>query len=48
MAELIDAYADAKVTRNKYLCREMINQLEVALTDIYRRLDAAPDSDTMD
>lgn len=48
LAELIDAYADAKVTRNKYLCQEMINKLEDALTDIYNRLDAAPSSVSMD
>ena len=41
LAELIDAYADAKVSRNKFLCQEMINKLEDALSDLYGRLDKA-------
>lgn len=40
LAEIIDAYADARVTGNKYLCREMIGKLEGALTDLYKRLDS--------
>ncbi len=43
LAELIDAYADAKVSRNKYLCQEMIAKLEDALSELYARLDIGAD-----
>ena len=41
LAELIDAYADARVSGNKYLCKEMITRLEDALTKLYETLDAS-------
>lgn len=34
-AELIDAYADAKASKNKVLIKVMINQLEQALNLIF-------------
>ena len=33
-AELIDAYADAKATKNKVLVQTMIRQLELALDSL--------------
>ena len=35
-AELIDAYADAKATKNKVLVQTMIRQLELALDSLLR------------
>ena len=35
LAELIDAYADAKATKNKVLIQTMIRQLEVALDSMF-------------
>jgi len=34
-AQLIDAYADAKVTDNKILIKVMIGELEVALNQLF-------------
>lgn len=34
LAELIDAYADAKTSGNKYLVQSMIGQLESALNEV--------------
>ena len=34
-AELIDAYADAKATKNKVLVQTMIRQLELALDSLF-------------
>jgi len=34
-AELIDAYADAKASKNKVLIKVMINQLEQALNFVF-------------
>jgi hypothetical protein len=34
-ATLIDAYADAKVTGNKYLVDNMIAQIEKALNEVF-------------
>ena len=34
-AELIDAYADAKASKNKVLIKVMINQLEQALSFVF-------------
>lgn len=48
LAELIDAYADAKSTGNQYLCKGMITQLENALTELYARLDKAAPADNME
>ena len=48
LAELIDAYADAKISKNKFLCQEMINKLEEALSDLYARLDTIEESATLD
>lgn len=48
LAELIDAYADAKISRNKYLCQEMIDKLENALSDLYARLDTIEDCGTVE
>lgn len=41
LAELIDAYADAKISKNRYLCQEMIAKLEETLSDLYARLDTS-------
>ena len=35
LATLIDAYADAKASGNKYLSRVMIDQLEGALEELF-------------
>jgi hypothetical protein len=35
LAQLIDAYADAKSSGNKYLTKKMIEDLEVALDEIF-------------
>lgn len=35
LAELIDAYADAKATNNKVLIQTMIRQLEVTLDALF-------------
>ena len=35
LAELIDAYADAKATKNKVLVQTMIKQLELALDSLF-------------
>lgn len=43
LAELIDAYADARVSGNKYLCREMISKLEDSLTSIFNELNGLRD-----
>lgn len=48
LAELIDAYADARVTGNKYLCRQMIDKLEEALTALYEKLDSSTEGATLD
>lgn len=48
LAELIDAYADARVTGNKYLCKEMINRLEEALIRLYERLDTPSEGGTLE
>ena len=34
LAQLIDAYADSKASGNKYLVAKMIEELEVALTEV--------------
>lgn len=34
-AQLIDAYADAKVSENKILIKAMIGELEVALNELF-------------
>ena len=43
-AELIDAYADAKASKNKVLIKVMINQLEQALNFVFP--DAPNENDT--
>lgn len=35
LAQLIDGYADAKTSGNKYLIKKMIEELEVALNEIF-------------
>lgn len=35
LAQLIDAYADAKATGNAYLIKKMIDELEEVLTEIF-------------
>jgi hypothetical protein len=35
LAELIDAYADAKASKNRILVESMIEKLEVALNSIF-------------
>ena len=47
LAELIDAYADAKVSKNKFLCQEMITKLEDALSSLFARLDTPGDGATL-
>lgn len=43
LAALIDAYADAKASKNKILIQSMIEKLEQALIDIFPDApDAAP------
>lgn len=34
LAQLIDAYADSKASGNKYLVAKMIEELEMALTEV--------------
>jgi len=34
LAQLIDAYADSKASGNKYLVTKMIEELEMALTEV--------------
>lgn len=40
LAELIDAYADAKASNNKLLIQTMIKQLEVTLDALFQDKDA--------
>lgn len=42
LAELIDAYADAKASNNKLLVSTMIKQLEVTLNEIFKEQEPAP------
>jgi len=42
LAELIDAYADAKASNNKLLVQTMIRQLEVALNAIFKEQEPDP------
>jgi hypothetical protein len=42
LAELIDAYADAKASNNKLLVQTMIRQLEVTLDEIFKEQEPAP------
>lgn len=42
LAELIDAYADAKATKNKVLVQTMIKQLELALDSLFSSEEEAP------
>ena len=44
LAELIDAYADAKASKNKVLIATMIKQLEMALDEVFGATEA-PASD---
>ena len=45
LATLVDAYADAKASGNKYLVQSMIVQLEKVLSDIFGE-DGDSDSDS--
>lgn len=42
LAELIDAYADAKASNNKLLVSTMIKQLEVTLNELFKEQEPAP------
>tara|TARA_B100000902_G_C27267863_1_gene894615 strand:+ start:71 stop:259 length:189 start_codon:yes stop_codon:yes gene_type:complete len=42
LAELIDAYADAKASNNKLLIQTMIKQLEVTLDLIFKDQESEP------
>jgi hypothetical protein len=42
MASMIDAYADAKASGNKYLVQKMIEDLEMALNEVCGGTDMPP------
>ncbi len=42
LAELIDAYADAKASNNKLLVQTMIKQLEVTLDALFKEQEPVP------
>ena len=42
LAELIDAYADAKASNNKLLVQTMIKQLEVTLDVLFKEQEPTP------
>jgi len=42
LASMIDAYADAKASGNKYLVQKMIEELEQALTEVCDSVDMPP------
>jgi len=42
LAILIDSYADAKSSGNKYLIKKMIEELEEALNEIFINQESAP------
>lgn len=42
LAQLIDAYADSKASGNKYLVAKMIEELEMALTEVCDGGDMPP------
>jgi|TARA_B100000073_G_C23671409_1_gene548775 hypothetical protein len=46
LAELIDAYADAKASNNKLLIQTMIKQLEVTLDLLFKDEQQAPQGET--
>lgn len=46
LAELIDAYADAKASNNKLLIQTMIKQLEVTLDLIFKDQEPEPTSES--
>ncbi len=46
LAELIDAYADAKASNNKILIQTMIRQLEMALDSLFPNIGAEPAPET--
>jgi len=45
LAALIDAYADAKASRNQHLVNTMVSQLEQALDMVFASDDVAPDTE---
>lgn len=45
LAALIDAYADAKASRNQHLVNTMVAQLEQALDMVFASDDVAPDTE---
>ena len=45
LAALIDAYADAKASRNQHLVNTMVAQLEQALDMVFAGSEADTDSD---
>ena len=47
-ASLIDAYADAKASRNKILIQSMIERLEQALSAIFPDQPEAPEPNGLD
>jgi|TARA_B100000085_G_scaffold1593_1_gene1482 hypothetical protein len=46
LAELIDAYADAKASNNKILIQTMIRQLEMALDSLFPSTEPEPTPET--
>lgn len=46
LAELIDAYADAKASKNKVLIQTMIRQLESALDSLFPNTEYEPAPET--
>jgi hypothetical protein len=44
-AQLIDAYADAKASGNKYLVQRMIADLEQALNQLFPETPEAPEEE---
>jgi hypothetical protein len=42
LAQVIDAYADAKASGNKYLVKKMIEDLEVILSELFDSESAEP------
>ena len=46
LAELIDAYADAKASNNKLLIQTMIKQLEVTLDLLFKDEEKASQEET--
>lgn len=45
LAALIDAYADAKASRNQHLVNTMVAQLEQALDTVFASEAGAPDTE---